>query len=254
MDDGLHEPTPAEATENPLLFWGLLALVVIVWGGFWCFTALGIEETEKRGQFGDMFGAANSLFSGLAFACLVYAIVLQRKELALQREELRLTRQELIAQNRIIADQLRTWQDSHQLELAESKAMPVFIPERVPGFPKGYAPKEQRVCYFRIGSFPAYNVSFESEENVTVFTGHRTLTHVEEGKRVWVVFNAVKTAFGKVLPDPLDFTIRFTSRTGHSGSAKFRGAGSNHLEPAQRLPEEPAALHEDGAQEPHDKP
>ena len=42
-----------------------------------------------------MFGAINALFSGLAFGGVIYAILLQRKELALQREELALTRKEL---------------------------------------------------------------------------------------------------------------------------------------------------------------
>ena len=43
-----------------------------------------------------MFGVVNSLFSGLAFAGLIYTIILQRKELALQRKELILTRNELM--------------------------------------------------------------------------------------------------------------------------------------------------------------
>jgi hypothetical protein len=234
MDDDTPESTPAEATEKPLLFWGLLALVVIVWGGFWWFTALGIREPEQRGQFGDMFGAVNSLFSGLAFACLVYAIVLQRKELALQREELRLTRQELIAQNRIIADQLRTWQDSHQLELTQAQALPVFVPVIAPSLPKNYNPKLQRVCYFRVGSAPAYDVVFEAEQKVRVETGPASMSHIDEGKRIWVVFHAVET--GMALPDPLKFTIRFTSRTGYRGAANFRAEGPMHLDPAQPNP------------------
>jgi hypothetical protein len=51
-----------------------------------------------------MFGAANALFSGLAFAGVIVAILLQRNELELQREELALTRHELartaVAQDR----------------------------------------------------------------------------------------------------------------------------------------------------------
>jgi hypothetical protein len=42
-----------------------------------------------------MFGAVNTLFSGLALAGVVYAILLQRRELALQREELSMTREEV---------------------------------------------------------------------------------------------------------------------------------------------------------------
>lgn len=50
---------------------------------------------DKRGQFGDMFGAVNALFSGFAFLGIIYTIYLQKNELALQREELKLTRDEL---------------------------------------------------------------------------------------------------------------------------------------------------------------
>ena len=42
-----------------------------------------------------MFGGLTSLFSGLAFAGLIYTINLQRRELQLQRKELRETRKEL---------------------------------------------------------------------------------------------------------------------------------------------------------------
>jgi len=53
-------------------------------------------DWSARGQFGDMFGAVNATFSGLAFAGLIYAILLQREDLALQRSELELTRKELM--------------------------------------------------------------------------------------------------------------------------------------------------------------
>lgn len=58
-------------------------------------TYLAFCNWEIRGQFGDSFGVANSLFSGLAFAGLIYTVHLQRQELALQRKELELTRSEL---------------------------------------------------------------------------------------------------------------------------------------------------------------
>lgn len=57
---------------------------------------------EARGTFGDQFGVVNALFSGLAFAGLIYTIILQRKDLKIQkrdllyqRRELELTRKEL---------------------------------------------------------------------------------------------------------------------------------------------------------------
>lgn len=54
-----------------------------------------LPDWPTRGQFGDLFGAVNATFSGLAFAGLIYAILLQREDLQLQRNELELTRQEL---------------------------------------------------------------------------------------------------------------------------------------------------------------
>lgn len=54
-----------------------------------------LSTWEGRGQFWDIFGALNTLFSGLAFAGIIYTVLLQRKELQLQREELMQTREEL---------------------------------------------------------------------------------------------------------------------------------------------------------------
>lgn len=53
------------------------------------------SELTDRASFGDSFGLINSLFSGLAFAGIIYTILLQRKELSLQRKELQETREEL---------------------------------------------------------------------------------------------------------------------------------------------------------------
>lgn len=73
---------------NPFV---LVFIIVFAW------TCSGyiLYSFENRGTFGDMFGAINALFSGLAFAGVIYAILLQRKELELQREELKMTREEL---------------------------------------------------------------------------------------------------------------------------------------------------------------
>jgi hypothetical protein len=51
---------------------------------------------DVRGQFGDIFGGVNALFTGLAFAGIIYTILLQRHELEVQRTELRLNTEELM--------------------------------------------------------------------------------------------------------------------------------------------------------------
>ncbi|WP_418264259.1 hypothetical protein [Flavobacterium faecale] len=63
---------------------------------FWFFCGIGFnlirKEWVKSIAKDDVFEAINSLFSGLAFAGLIYTIILQRKELSLQRKELKDTR------------------------------------------------------------------------------------------------------------------------------------------------------------------
>lgn len=44
-------------------------------------------STEGKGQYGDSFGALNTLFTGLAFAGLIVTILLQRQELKAQHKE-----------------------------------------------------------------------------------------------------------------------------------------------------------------------
>lgn len=127
----MSAPSPREGVK-PESRWPLVVLLAAVFA-LWFASAVAINRhipstapnaEEKRGQFGDKFGAINSLFSGLAFACLVYATFLQRRELALQREELgytrdelELTRQEIAAQTALFAAQLKTMRESHDLAL-----------------------------------------------------------------------------------------------------------------------------------------
>jgi hypothetical protein len=52
-------------------------------------------EIKDAGQAGDLFGAINSLFTGLAFAGLIGTMIFQQRELKLQRRELSLQRKEV---------------------------------------------------------------------------------------------------------------------------------------------------------------
>lgn len=76
------------------LVW-LMCIVLSVWLLNAFFLYLLSDKWEHRGAFGDMFGGINALFSGLAFAGIIFTILLQREELKLQRKELELTREEL---------------------------------------------------------------------------------------------------------------------------------------------------------------
>ena len=95
-----------DSTFNLLKFFGLdiddpntprklLGLVIGLW--FICAIVMALiwNDLSKQGPAGDMFGAVNALFSGLAFAGIIFTILMQKEELSLQREELRLNRQEI---------------------------------------------------------------------------------------------------------------------------------------------------------------
>ncbi len=50
---------------------------------------LGLNSLDRKGLFGDSFGAINTLFAGLAFAGVILALKYQRDELGIQRRELK---------------------------------------------------------------------------------------------------------------------------------------------------------------------
>lgn len=98
-------PTTSEKPKLGVLFL-LWFIIAVTWGlSGWFLHA----DTSNRGTFGDMFGAVNALFSGLAFATLIYTAWMQRDELALQRQELAATRRELEGQRLQLAEQTATF-------------------------------------------------------------------------------------------------------------------------------------------------
>lgn len=88
-----------------LLFAGLA--VFAIWLLSWILID-GFIADPDRGTFGDMFGAVNALFSGLAFAGLIVTLLYQKEELKLQREELAQTREELKGQREEFEEQNKT--------------------------------------------------------------------------------------------------------------------------------------------------
>lgn len=74
--------------------WVVFPAIILAWLIYlFAFGSL-IKTWETRGQFGDLFGGFTALVSGLAFAGIIIAILLQRQDLELQREELKLARLE----------------------------------------------------------------------------------------------------------------------------------------------------------------
>ena len=80
-------------------FWLILSFAVIFWFSLVIEWFPGWIEESKRGAFGDSFGVVNALFSGLAFAGVIFAILLQKKELELQSSAIEEQKETLQRQN-----------------------------------------------------------------------------------------------------------------------------------------------------------
>jgi hypothetical protein len=88
-DNGAND----DINYRPLII--LFIVVFFVWLLSFIIMLSTVKDWNARGNFGDSFGGINALFSGLAFAGIIYTILLQKKELTLQRQEMADTRVEL---------------------------------------------------------------------------------------------------------------------------------------------------------------
>lgn len=70
-------------------------VVIIIWAGSGVVIYYWGQNWSERGTMGDMFGVINALFSGLAFAGLIFTIIMQRQEIITNREEIEMNRKEL---------------------------------------------------------------------------------------------------------------------------------------------------------------
>src|SRR5258706_6055601 len=104
----------------------LCVLAALLWCANWYLVTSHITDEAKQGQFGDMFGAVNALFTALAFAGLIYTVLLQRDQLALQQEEIvesgktqeQLVAQQIAAQQELFERQ-KAFQDEQRLKQVE---------------------------------------------------------------------------------------------------------------------------------------
>ncbi|EAR13747.1 hypothetical protein PI23P_04597 [Polaribacter irgensii 23-P] len=80
--------TNKKMMKKTKLIWMIcfVLIIIITLALNWCF----FYNDINRGTFGDMFGAANALFSGLAFAGIIYTILLQREDLKSTKEEFKI--------------------------------------------------------------------------------------------------------------------------------------------------------------------
>lgn len=104
----------------------LLGFVLATWVAAPLILYSILPDWQTRGQFGDLYGSVNALFSGFAFAGLYWALNLQREQLklqqeqlVLQREELGLQRQEMKASRTELANQVEAQRSLFRASVAQ---------------------------------------------------------------------------------------------------------------------------------------
>lgn len=119
------EPETTSKKDTYTLLYVLIGVVIILWVISWLSIQgfYGWSVDNNRGTFGDMFGAVNALFSGLAFAGLIFTIRLQRKDINIQLDDFRRQTKVLQAQSdeaKRTADQLEQQQNIMNYQLVQS--------------------------------------------------------------------------------------------------------------------------------------
>lgn len=104
MNEDNSKPKTTKTIKFYHIVLGIL-IIVALWAFSGAFLFWKFDDPATRGAFGDMFGAVNSLFSGLAFVGVVYAILQQQASLSIQKEELEATREAVTNQNEALIKQ-----------------------------------------------------------------------------------------------------------------------------------------------------
>lgn len=100
--------------KNHSLIIGIIAVTLVgcLWFANYCY-GMGLlkgDAINDRGTFGDMFGAVNAVFSGLAFAGIIISLYMQRIDLKNQKEQLELNYEEVKQTNKEFKIQNETLQ------------------------------------------------------------------------------------------------------------------------------------------------
>jgi len=124
VERGSEEKDTQETNgPSPWLAVGLCVLVCLLWSVN--FLIPFSHPYDARGTFGDMFGAVNALFTGLAFAAVIYAIFLQKHEVRLLKSELAGTKRMMQEQQNLAAEQMEL-QSKQQFESTFFSLLRIF--------------------------------------------------------------------------------------------------------------------------------
>jgi len=84
----LQKKTDDSFWLKPIGFIAVCSAITAVWVCYIGVLRMMYPNLSERGVSGDAFGGLTALFSGLAFAGLIFTLLVQKKELELQRREL----------------------------------------------------------------------------------------------------------------------------------------------------------------------
>lgn len=189
-----------DQTPKYRLFWLIATIIVVIWISqflalkyYFIPNSLNNEPKDEesiwthRGVIGDSFGAINALFSGLAFAGVIFAILLQRADIKRQHIETKEQAndfakeiQEIQKQTEAIVSQLeeaknQTRELTRQIRLS---IMPAFVIEVMQNVENNISSWYLRMS--NIGNGSATNIVFENIEHIhTNPTVHVTKTIIE---------------------------------------------------------------------------
>lgn len=111
-------------------FWYIVSISIIIVASLWYYNfnyGMNLDHIH-RGIFGDMFGAVNAVFSGLAFAGIIISLYLQRIDLKNQFEEIKKTNEEFEKQNKTINSQKFENQYYKMIDLHKQNVNEISIP------------------------------------------------------------------------------------------------------------------------------
>ena len=192
-----------------------MVIIVVLWLGVtavigWRF------ESDDWGKIGDMFGAVNALFSGLALAGVVFAIWLQREDLKIQQEQLRQSNEEFKLQNQLISEQLAAMKEGLKIERQQ------LLEQSEPSFHwKGYGgnPGRERLSFTNTGGcFKVVEAHTSPPLNVAVEPPLGTLMRTQQ-EGAFILSNTVPN--GAELPKPLKLFVTCSGALGHQFKFEF---------------------------------
>ena len=101
--------------ENLRIFFAIALTIIALWLGSAALIVHFLDDWTQRGAFGDLFGSVNALFSGLAFAGVLYTIFLQRQEIERNRDDIEANRRNQQHAKKVMDAQLKQMKQTTRL-------------------------------------------------------------------------------------------------------------------------------------------